>query len=287
MNKLVFVAAALAAGAWSVAPSAASSDKGTSYLDALRVNKSAVTTAKSPQPGTQTDRGRSAAQKRSSAEAGKAAKRGSATKTNKSAKATKTAKTLKIATASGTARIRKGDAKKFSTRSRTVAAGNSVNRVPAGVDPMTTASIATLSRNEMRAEIMANAVRPATPAARYSEIVSHYASTFGVPASLAHAVITVESNYRVDALGSAGEIGLMQIKPATARMMGYSGPAKGLYDPDTNIKYGMMYLGKAHRLGGGQTCGTILRYNAGHAARRMNPVSSAYCSKVMRQMAGV
>lgn len=120
----------------------------------------------------------------------------------------------------------------------------------------------------------------------YSEIVSKYAASYGVPVDLAHAVISVESNYRVDALGSAGEIGLMQIKPATARMLGYSGSTKGLYDPSTNIRFGMKYLSMAHKLGGGAVCGTILRYNAGHAATRMNPISSAYCTKVKRLMAG-
>jgi soluble lytic murein transglycosylase-like protein len=120
----------------------------------------------------------------------------------------------------------------------------------------------------------------------YGSIVSRYASAYGIPASLAHAVITVESNYRVNARGSAGEIGLMQIKPATARGMGYSGSAKGLFNPETNIQYGMKYLAKAHELAGGDTCGTILRYNAGHGARRMNPVSAAYCSKVKRQIGG-
>jgi soluble lytic murein transglycosylase-like protein len=121
----------------------------------------------------------------------------------------------------------------------------------------------------------------------YSTIIARYAAAYGVPAQLAHAVIKVESNYRVNAVGSAGEIGLMQIKPATARMMGYSGSAKGLFNPETNIKYGMKYLGMAHELGGGTTCGTILKYNAGHAAKRMNPVSSAYCGKVKVQMAGL
>jgi len=72
----------------------------------------------------------------------------------------------------------------------------------------------------------------------------------------------------------------MQIKPATARMMGYRGSTKGLYDPDTNIKYGMKYLAMAQKLGDGSTCGTILKYNAGHAAKRMNPVSKRYCGKV-------
>lgn len=118
----------------------------------------------------------------------------------------------------------------------------------------------------------------------YAKLISSHARSQGVPESLAHAVISVESNYRANARGSAGEVGLMQIKPATARMMGYRGTAKGLYNPETNIKYGMLYLAKAHQLGGGTTCGTILKYNAGHGAKRMNPVSQRYCGKVTRLM---
>jgi soluble lytic murein transglycosylase-like protein len=121
---------------------------------------------------------------------------------------------------------------------------------------------------------------------QYGSIVARYAASYGVPAPLAHAVIRIESNYRVNALGSAGEIGLMQIKPSTARMLGYSGSSKGLYNPETNIKFGIKYLAMARKLGGGTTCGTILKYNAGHAAKRMNPVSADYCSKVKRHLAG-
>ena len=67
-------------------------------------------------------------------------------------------------------------------------------------------------------------------------------------------------------------------------MMGYKGSTKALYDPETNIKYGMKYLAKAHQLGGGTTCGTILKYNAGHGAKRMNPISKRYCGKVAKLM---
>ena len=137
------------------------------------------------------------------------------------------------------------------------------------------------------ASVTSGAVKPSfAPGAgtRYSTIVSRYASAYGVPVSLAHAVIQIESNYRPGMVGRAGEIGLMQIKPATARMMGYSGSAKGLHNPETNIKYGMKYLGMARELGGGTTCGTILKYNAGHGAKRMNPISSAYCRKVVAQI---
>ena len=127
---------------------------------------------------------------------------------------------------------------------------------------------------------------PVTSDKKYGMLVERYARAYGVPVELAHAVIKVESNYRADARGRAGEVGLMQIKPATARMMGYSGSVKELYSPENNIKYGMMYLGKARKLGGGTTCGTILKYNAGHAARRMNRVSSRYCAKVKQQLRG-
>ena len=121
---------------------------------------------------------------------------------------------------------------------------------------------------------------------KFGDIVARYASSYGIPESLAHAVITVESNYRADARGAAGEVGLMQIKPATARMMGFKGSTKELFNPETNIKYGMKYLAKAHELGGGTTCGTILKYNAGHGAKRMNKISAAYCSKVKKHLAG-
>ncbi|MGR9247118.1 lytic transglycosylase domain-containing protein [Rhizobium leguminosarum] len=118
----------------------------------------------------------------------------------------------------------------------------------------------------------------------YSALISKYANQYDVPVALASAVIRIESNFNPNARGSHGEIGLMQIKPATARMMGYSGSAKGLFDPETNIKYGMKYLAAAHDLGGGQTCNTILKYNAGHGATRMNPVSKTYCGKVLAML---
>lgn len=129
-------------------------------------------------------------------------------------------------------------------------------------------------------------MKPSVAARPYSAIISKYAKAYGVPVDLAHAVVRVESNFNPKARGSAGEVGLMQIKPATARSMGYRGKTKGLYDPETNIKFGMKYLSMAHELGGGETCGTILRYNAGHAAKRMNPVSKRYCGKVLALIGG-
>ena len=116
---------------------------------------------------------------------------------------------------------------------------------------------------------------------QFSGLIEHHAAENSVPIELAHAMIEIESRFRPNVKGAHGEIGLMQIKPATARLVGFRGSAKALYDPETNIKYGMRYLAKAHRLGGEKgVCGTILKYNAGHGARRMNPISRRYCEKV-------
>lgn len=121
--------------------------------------------------------------------------------------------------------------------------------------------------------------------ASYSTLIKTYARQYGVPVDLAHAVVRVESNFNAKARGSAGEIGLMQIKPATARMMGYSGSAKGLFNPETNIKFGMKYLGQARKLAGGDLCGTILKYNGGHGATRMSKGPLRYCGKVQQIIA--
>ncbi|MBZ9657047.1 lytic transglycosylase domain-containing protein [Phyllobacterium lublinensis] len=144
------------------------------------------------------------------------------------------------------------------------------NKTIGSIDTMTTGSIA-------------SAMGPT----KYSTIINSYAASYGVPVALANAVISVESNYQPNTTGSAGEIGLMQIKLETARGLGYTGSREALYNPDTNIRWGMKYLAGAHKLGNGTTCGTILRYNAGHGATRMNPVSANYCAKVKTQMASM
>lgn len=118
----------------------------------------------------------------------------------------------------------------------------------------------------------------------FSRLIRKAAAKHGVPVKIAKAVVEVESNFNPRARGRAGEVGLMQIKPATARGIGYRGSTKALYDPETNIEWGMKYLAGAHQRANGDLCGTILRYNAGHYAKRMNPVSRNYCSKVKRIM---
>ena len=116
------------------------------------------------------------------------------------------------------------------------------------------------------------------------KLIAKHAKANGVPLKLARAVVQIESAGRVNARGAAGEVGLMQLMPRTARGIGYKGKMKNLYNPDTNLAYGMKYLGEAYRRGGKTTCGAILKYNAGHYAKRWNPTSRKYCKRAKKIM---
>lgn len=84
--------------------------------------------------------------------------------------------------------------------------------------------------------------------ARYQQLVATHARANNVPEALVHRVIVRESKYQPDLVGRGGTIGLMQIKLATARGLGYRGDAQGLRDPDTNLAYGVKYLAGAYRV---------------------------------------
>jgi soluble lytic murein transglycosylase-like protein len=56
-----------------------------------------------------------------------------------------------------------------------------------------------------------------------------------VPYPIVMAMAEHETNFTPSETGEAGEIGLLQIMPATAREWGYTGPLEGLYDPRVNV----------------------------------------------------
>ena len=122
--------------------------------------------------------------------------------------------------------------------------------------------------------------RPAKNSKKYNALISRHARAVGVPFRLANAVVQVESSYNPRARGRAGEIGLMQIMPATARGIGYRGKMSNLYKPDTNLYWGMKYLGEAYKRAGGNTCGTIMRYNGGLYAKKLSANAARYCKRV-------
>jgi hypothetical protein len=82
-------------------------------------------------------------------------------------------------------------------------------------------------------------------------LISRHAKANDVPAALVHRIILRESRYNARAVGRGGTLGLMQIKHATARTLGYTGAPDGLLDPDTNLTFGVRYLAGAYRVANG------------------------------------
>jgi soluble lytic murein transglycosylase-like protein len=106
--------------------------------------------------------------------------------------------------------------------------------------------------------------------AQYEALVASHAQANGVPEALVHRVIVRESRYQPHLIGRDGTIGLMQIKLATARGLGYTGTAEGLRDPDTNLTYAVKYLAGAYRAANGDLNRAVAYYASGYyyAAKR-------------------
>src|SRR5215831_14890029 len=98
----------------------------------------------------------------------------------------------------------------------------------------------------------------------YDALIAAHAQAYGVPEALVHRVIVRESRYQPDLVGRGGTIGLMQIKLATARSMGYTGDAAGLRDPNTNLTYAVKYLAGAYRAAQGDHGRAMHYYAAGY-----------------------
>jgi soluble lytic murein transglycosylase-like protein len=69
-------------------------------------------------------------------------------------------------------------------------------------------------------------------------IVTLAAQKYNIPEPFIHAVITVESSYKIRALSYKGAMGLMQLMPGTAADMGVTDP----YDPYQNVMGATRFL---------------------------------------------
>jgi soluble lytic murein transglycosylase-like protein len=155
-----------------------------------------------------------------------------------------------------------------------------------GASPNATPNVATAgdetaetSNKEMAegadAKVRARQLRPA---------IERHAQENAIPVGLANAVIRIESNYNAKIV-HAGNYGLMQIKLATARSLGFVGSPASLLDPDTNLRFGLKYLGGAYQQAEGDVCRTVMKYQSGHLAFRMSPANRIYCQRVKSLMA--
>jgi soluble lytic murein transglycosylase-like protein len=97
-------------------------------------------------------------------------------------------------------------------------------------------------------------------------MIARHAAANGLPVELVHRVVIRESGYNPRAR-NGGNLGLMQIKYATARGVGYAGPASGLMDPETNLTYAVRYLAGAYQAAGGNASRAVALYARGYHGR--------------------
>jgi hypothetical protein len=126
-----------------------------------------------------------------------------------------------------------------------------------------------------------------TPSSRamIRKIIERETANTNLPADIAEAVVFVESGYNPAVIGNAGEIGLMQVRPETAAMLGFRGSQAELAEPDINIHYGVLYLSQAWRLAGGDLCRALTKYRAGHGEDEMTARSQVYCNRARHRLA--
>lgn len=121
-----------------------------------------------------------------------------------------------------------------------------------------------MSRDQVRAEI------------------TRQARAKSVPVDLALAIGHVESGFRCNAVGAAGERGPMQVLPRTARAIGQS-----LASCRSAIQAGVAYLSLAWakaRPGADRKCRAAMRYNGGVHVRRFAKVHYRYCGLVKARL---
>jgi hypothetical protein len=122
----------------------------------------------------------------------------------------------------------------------------------------------------------------ASDAKGFRELAGCEAKLLGLPPEIAVAVMEIESGFNASAKGAAGEVGLMQVMPTTAEMLGFHDGEARLADPAINIALGVRYLAKAHQLAGGDLCTTVMKYRAGHGETHFSARSIDYCLRARK-----
>ena len=91
---------------------------------------------------------------------------------------------------------------------------------------------------------------------RQEYFVAFYCHQYSVSEPWVRAIITVESNWRPDAVSEKGAAGLMQLMPGTARRFG----VRNRFDSAANIEAGVKYLAflLAHFKGRPYSCNSSL-----------------------------
>ncbi|HUR42837.1 MAG TPA: transglycosylase SLT domain-containing protein [Aestuariivirga sp.] len=102
-------------------------------------------------------------------------------------------------------------------------------------------------------------------------MIEAMAPQYGVPTWFALRIAKVESNYNPNARGRAGELGVFQMKCATARGIGYRGNCEGLLNARTGVQYGLKHLSIALKSSRGNLKLAASKHNGGLGCKRLVP----------------
>jgi soluble lytic murein transglycosylase-like protein len=97
---------------------------------------------------------------------------------------------------------------------------------------------------------------------RYDAHILEAARLYQLPEAFLRAVMHVESNFDPNVVSVDGAMGLMQLMPFTARMMGVTNP----FDPRQNVLGGARFLRILANQWNGDLVRTLASYNAGSGA---------------------
>ena len=104
---------------------------------------------------------------------------------------------------------------------------------------------------------------------------------------LIYSLIWEESRFNPNAIGNVGEIGLMQVRPNTARFIDPASTRKKLFDPAYNIRIGISHLKDQLHYYQGNKKLALLAYNRGrgtvnrHLSEGSDP-ANGYASRIMK-----
>lgn len=119
---------------------------------------------------------------------------------------------------------------------------------------------------------------------KWYEPAKDWAEYYGLPWQVVLAIIWQESAGDPQAVGSSGEVGLMQLKDIAvqdARESGYQVPADWINNPLSNIVAGVSFL-DLQRKRTGSIREALKAYNQGEAGARENPIlANTYADEVL------
>lgn len=146
---------------------------------------------------------------------------------------------------------------------------------------------ATVARqNRVRQRFRASGRRPELRTKEVNALIAAASRKHGVPIALVKGIVATESDFQTNVVSSRGAVGLMQLRPSTARQYGDNASV-----PEQNIDAGTQYLRflvDKYRNARSPLKYAIAAYNAGYSAvdryKGVPPETQEYVDRVLARM---